>query len=130
MKSLETATSEILEFGWNNQEQVLIVPTKASSTIVSAILQVNRAISDLTSREDLLTVFRDIIFALNEVLFDQIKSNLIVNTSSGFDLLSDELDYLVDSFREFFWDKNGLNVNVLSDNVVQIKHIKKMFINS
>ncbi len=127
---LETATAEILEFGWNNQEQLLIVPTKAATTIVNSVLQVNRAICDLASREDLKLILRDTIGALNEAVFDQIKSKLIITKQSAYELLCDEIDYLYDNLREFFFEKNAMSVETLRLNVEEIKHIKKVLLSN
>lgn len=107
---------------------MLIVPTKAATTIINSILQVNRAVSDFASKEDLKLIFRDIIFALNEVVFDQMKAKLIISQRTGYDLLCDELDYLLENLREFFTDKNGMSVEAIRENVEAIKQIKKVFL--
>lgn len=84
--------------------------------------------SDLASKDDLRLIFRDLIFALNETVFDQVKAKLIISKQSGYDLLCDELDYLLDSLREFFADKNGMSVESLRENVESIKQIKRSFL--
>ena len=126
--SLTELTPEILEFGWNHPEPIFSVPLQASAKIVNSILQVNRAIADLISKDDLKSILNEFVILINEIVFDQIKTQLMISRQSGYEALSDELDYLLENFKEFFEDKNGISVELLKKNVAEIKNIKKMFL--
>ena len=102
----------------------MIVPTKASSKIVNSILQLNRAIQELISADDLKEVLTGILNDLNAVLLDQIKVKLVINNKRAFDMLSDELDFLLENFKEFFFEQHKLSVESLLDNVELIKRGK------
>lgn len=128
LKILEMAANELLEFEWNNQEKIMIIPTKASSTIINSILKVNTAINEYSGPEELRLILKEIIVEIREVVLDQIKVKLIISRHTGYDLLCDELDYLYENFREFFEEKNGIEISSLKFTIDEIKNIKKIYL--
>lgn len=123
-------TAEILEFGWNNPDPIFTVPLQASAKIVSSILEVNRMISDVISKEDLRATLVGFVKLIDEIVLEQIKTQLMISQKTGYDALCDELDYLFDTFKEFFEDKHGIGIELLRNSVKEIKHIKLMYLNN
>lgn len=124
LNRVKTETDTIVGTDWNDKQGRVMVPTKSSSTIVNSLLQVYRGIHETLTKKDLSYVFEEIIVGIKDKLLDRIKTDLIIKTEHGYKLLCDELDYLMENFKEFFEDKLGFDITLLNKTIKEIENVK------
>lgn len=121
-------TSDLLEIDWNNEMNLVIVPTKSGDMISRSLFQVYRAVGDVLLRPDIEFLFKSILTSLDEVLLTKIKTSLIINKDSGYKLLCDELDFLIENFKELFEGKLAMDITPLQKKVKEIEALKTVFL--
>ena len=84
-------------------------PSPPSSSIIKALFQVHRAVSDFLLMKDLFSLFFKIQKMFVEIYLNPIKKRLFIKTELAHQILVMELDYIKENTKNLFKDKLNLD---------------------